>query len=387
MHGLPPPSIVMCVGPIRALPPARLLALADVALAVGLFAASLAYWRLHLGGASALELAAIAAATLPLAVRRRWPAGVLGVIVVARCAHLVVAPLDLLGPWLGGALVAFYSVARHRPRRSAAAVLAGASTAYLAVALVMAGERLLASGPLLAWWLAALVGDSAREHAAGLERERRQREHDAVLEERARISRELHDVVAHHLSVIVIQAGAAQTLLEDGQQVGALVSTIEDTGRQALAEMRRLLGALRGAEPDQAGPPLAPPPGLADVPALAERVGRAGLPVGVAVDGLPGNLSADLDRAAYRIVQEALTNALRHAGPARAEVRIAYLPDRIEIEVTDTGVGAASPVVHGHGIPGMRERVALHAGELDLGPGDRGGFVVRARLPLRDGAA
>jgi signal transduction histidine kinase len=201
-----------------------------------------------------------------------------------------------------------------------------------------------------------------------------------VAEERARIARELHDVVAHSISLMTVQAGAERLVLgADRPDTVQALKQIEVTGRQALAEMRRLLGMLRGPGEEV---DLAPLPGLGQLAALAERVTRAGLPVDLAVDGDVAPVSPGVDISAYRIVQEGLTNALKHSHARRATVRVTYRGETIEVEVSDDGHGGP-PAVNGvgHGLTGMRERVALYGGTLDAGPGPQGGWVLRARLP------
>jgi signal transduction histidine kinase len=225
----------------------------------------------------------------------------------------------------------------------------------------------------------------------------------AVAEERGRIARELHDVVAHSVSVMVVQAGAARrTLAASPDMAAAALGQIESTGRQALVEMRRLLGLLRAGERTDAAA-LAPQPGLEHLESLAAAAREAGLPVEVRVEGEPRPLPAGVDLSAYRIVQEALTNVVRHAGPARATVRVCYGREALEIQVTDDGPGAAGDggglvVVtigpdgvlevpgrgngDGHGLIGMRERVAMFGGTLEAGARPEGGYRVAARLPL-----
>jgi signal transduction histidine kinase len=258
---------------------------------------------------------------------------------------------------------------------------------------VQGGTGYLA-GEILVFWLAGVFVRARRqavalaEHNQALTRQAEQ----AVTAERARIARELHDIVAHHLSVVVLQAAGARA---SGQASDRTLEKIEHSGRQALTEMRRLLGILR--EPDEE-PALAPQPGLGELPALAESVRAAGLPVRLVVDGdgaaLPAALPAAVDVSAYRIVQEALTNVLKHAGSAHAEVSIGYVDNSVTIEVTDDGPGlkATDPVwaeatQGGRGLTGMRERVALFGGDLRAGPRPDGGFAVRARLPVGDGAS
>jgi signal transduction histidine kinase len=198
----------------------------------------------------------------------------------------------------------------------------------------------------------------------------------AVTIERGRIARELHDVVAHNVSMMVVQAGAAERVL-DGEQahVRAALTAIANTGRETVDEMRTLLGVLRTNEDGLA---LSPQPGLADLEQLVANVREAGLPVEVCIEGTP----PPLDLSAFRIVQEALTNALKHAGPARAEVTIRYQGATVELEVQDNGTGSWNGGGSGHGLIGMRERVAMFGGQLEAGRRDDGGFTVRTRLPL-----
>jgi signal transduction histidine kinase len=214
------------------------------------------------------------------------------------------------------------------------------------------------------------------ERAGRLEHERQV----AVEEERARIARELHDVIAHSLSVMIVQAGAGEQVAKRSpERVVEPLRSIQETGRQALSEMSRLLGMLReGGE--ELG--LAPQPGVGDLEALVEQTREAGLGVELVVEGARRSLPPGLDLSAYRIVQEALTNARKHAGDARAEVRLCYRADTLEIEVLDDGPGSGNGVGGGHGLIGMRERVAVFGGSLETGPRPGGGFAVRAVLPL-----
>lgn len=231
-------------------------------------------------------------------------------------------------------------------------------------------------------WVAGRVVRRRRLNEARLEHER-DVAHAAIIDERARIARELHDVVAHAISVIVLQARGGRRLLdtEPDQTRGAL-DAIEHTGRQALVEMRRLVGMLRE---DEGAIALAPHPGLAHLDGLLERVRAAGLPVDLQIDGTSTELPPGVDLSAFRIVQEALTNALKHAGPARVIVRLRYQPDALGIDITDDGVGAAMTRGDGHGLAGIRERVAVYGGNLDAGPGSEGGYEVRVHLPLASG--
>jgi signal transduction histidine kinase len=240
----------------------------------------------------------------------------------------------------------------------------------------------LFSIPLLACWLAGVIVRARRQSAdmaarnAALQRQAEQ----AAAAERARIARELHDIVAHHLSVVVLQAAGARA---SGKPAGPALEKIENSARHALADTRRLLGVLRDTGGDSG---LAPQPGISELDELAGAVRAGGLPVNLVIDGDPAGLPAAVDVSVYRIVQEALTNVLKHAGPASADVRIGCVKDAVTIEVTDngTGVPASQAPAGGHGLAGMRERVAVFDGELCTGPRPDGGFAVRVRLPIND---
>ena len=225
-----------------------------------------------------------------------------------------------------------------------------------------------------------VVGD--RERRAQLaERERDVAAREAVVEERARIARELHDAIAHNVSMMVVQAGAERRTLEpESGPTREVLATIEQIGRGALTEMRRLVGMLRSDD----GDPLSPQPGLGDLPTLVGQVREAGLPIELHVEGEPRELPVGLELSAYRIVQEALTNALKHAGDARATVRVSYAPDSLELEIVDDGAGGPPRTAGGgHGLVGMRERVALYGGRFDAGRAPSGGFAIRVLLPIR----
>jgi signal transduction histidine kinase len=222
--------------------------------------------------------------------------------------------------------------------------------------------------------------EAAEERAAHAEREREAAARVAVAEERARIARELHDVVAHAVSVMVLQVGAIRHKLPDAlaEDRDALRS-VERAGRTALAEMRRLLAAMR-REGDQAE--FSPQPGLDGLDSLLDEIGRAGLPVELRVDGDPFPLPRGVDLSAYRIVQEGLTNALKHAQASNADVTVCYRPDELEIEVRDNGHGSATSDGLGHGLIGVRERVKIYGGKMSAGTAINGGFVLSTRLPL-----
>jgi signal transduction histidine kinase len=342
--------------------------------------------------------------TLPLVWRRRRPLAVGLTTGLATAVYGFAHYPDLAMPIAIGGVVGMYSVAAWGGRR--AALLAG-GVAAVVVVVVMTLPRADAdvvdaafvSLSLAGAWV---LGDRARvqralaaelrERAARLERERASEARRAVASERARIARELHDVVAHHVSMMVVQAeaGPVAVATEPDRAAGAF-EAIAATGRQALVEMRRLLGVLRG-DTDQA-PSLAPQPGLAQVPSLVEQVGRAGLRVELVVEGMEAALPPGIDLSAYRIVQEALTNAVRHGDSGQARVLVRYGEHDLELRI-DNGVGSAvgrrsidsdrQTRRSGQGLIGMRERVSLFGGELRAGSGPNGGFTVVARLPIGD---
>jgi signal transduction histidine kinase len=260
-------------------------------------------------------------------------------------------------------------------------VVAGALLASLGPNLTLSGTGLFTCVSVVVMLLVRrVVGD--RERRAQLaERERDVAAREAVVEERARIARELHDVIAHHVSMIVLQAGAERSILDESNaSTRDVLLTVEQSGRSALTEMRRLLGILR----DDRSEALAPQPGIDDVPTLVGQLREAGLPVELRIEGDPRELPVGIQLSAYRIVQEALTNALKHAGNARARVSVRYEADSLELEIADDGAGAASRAPGGgHGLVGMKERVALYGGRFQANRSPGGGFVVKAALPLR----
>jgi signal transduction histidine kinase len=236
-------------------------------------------------------------------------------------------------------------------------------------------------------WLAGFAlhtraeqADAAEARAAQAERERESAARVAVAEERARIARELHDIVAHSVSVMVLQVGAVRHKLpHELDEDAEALRGVEQAGRAALAEMRRLLGAMRSNGDDLE---LAPQPGLEGLEALVAEVGRAGLPVHLHLEGERVQLPRAIDLSAYRIVQEGLTNALKHAHASRADVTVRYEPAQVRLEVRDDGSGGPTGNGAGYGLVGVRERVKIYGGEMTAGPADGGGFVLSARLPL-----
>jgi signal transduction histidine kinase len=334
------------------------------------------------------------ASTVPVACRVRWPVPAALVVLVAT-GGAVIAAVPHQGafqPFVALVLVA-YAVGSHAEGRSAMLAppaLAGIA-AGLFVAAVVHGQAGGNVVPSFVWlsaaWLVGRIVCSWRRRSVELdllnrelEGQRELRAQAAVAVERGRIARELHDVIAHNVSMVVVQAGAAASVLEGEQpHVRAALEAIETTGRATVDEMRRLLGVLRQSED---GAALAPQPGLAGLETLVAGVREAGLPVDLRIEGSPRQLPSALDLTAYRIAQEALTNVLKHAGPARAALTVRYDAAAVEIELRDDGAGGRSNGAGGgHGLIGMRERVALWGGTLDAGGTERG-WLVRARLPL-----
>ena len=369
-----------------------LLAVAAAAAGVALLATVVAF---DPGSPEALAAYLLVAAhTLPIAVRRRVP---LPALAWALATGAAFAALGYnLVPLSFAILVYVYTAAARRPRRVSLAGLA-ATEAMLGL-LWLARPRSVGDASTLAvdglvvaaaWWLGdgarrrQEAVDAAQERAAELERAREELARRAVTDERLRIARELHDVVAHSMSIIAVQSGVGVHLLDrQPEEARKALVAVEATSRQALVEMRRLLGVLRQeAEPRGS---LAPAPGLAELEALAAEVARAGVRVEARIEGTPFPLPAGLELSAYRIVQEALTNVVRHAGPATARVAVRYAPGRVAVEVVDDGRGG-DPDGRRHGglgIAGMRERAALYGGTLEAGPLPGGGFRVAASLPV-----
>jgi signal transduction histidine kinase len=366
----------------------------DTLIAVVLFGAmaaqlalTAAVHPLAAGGAGLVVSAAVG-------LRRRWPFAALSVAMAAMLVQIA----------LGGRLAHSAAAAIL-----ALAILVYGGGAYLAGSLSTVALALGVVVPTFGVWIqsgsistavtnALLIGAlpwsagrmlRVREAGASAQRELAERvdarrEADAraaTLEERTRIARELHDVIAHSVSVMVIHAGGARLVMgTDTQQAEISLRAAEHAGREALAEIRRLLGVLDTT--DEPGE-LAPQPSLVDVPALIARAQAAGVATQLSVEGQPAAISPALDLCAYRIVQEALTNILKHAEAARAAVSVRWTAEAVELEVSDDGRGNSviSSGDSGHGLAGMRERARMHGGTLQIGPGAAGGFLVRARLP------
>ena len=319
-----------------------------------------------------------------VAVRRRYPAAAgMAAALLADVVAIAWKPPNIASFGIAWLCSLYALTVWTRPRVFALGAAAMALPPLVAIALrgkPAGGLSFTVIALIVMLLVRRVVGDRERR-AQIAERERDVVAREAVVEERARIARELHDVIAHHVSMIVLQAGAERRVL-DGANASTreVLETVERTGRSALTEMRRLLGMLRSDASEQ----LTPQPGLADVPTLVTQLREAGLPVHLEVEGERRELPVGIELSAYRIVQEALTNALKHAGNANASVSIRYGADSLELEIIDDGEGQSAPAATGgHGLVGMRERVALYGGRLDAGIRPTGGFAVRVLLPTR----
>ena len=379
--------------------------LADVTLAVALAAlaaitgVALVAPRAQVAPPSTPVIVAWAVAlAAPLVLRRRWPLLVLAVTTLHFTRYWAVGQVNEIASWviLG---VAVYSAAAYADRRRAR-WMCGACLLWLIGCGVVLSAR---AGPigavevaaiamfdalpfLLAWPLGAMMR-RLREYRAVLEERNRQLDQErevnarrAVLEERVRIARELHDVVAHHVSLMGVQAGVARRLFDrDPPEAVAAIGSVETASRQAIADLQQLVGVLRRQEE---GDDLAPQPSLQRLPELVEHMRQTGLPVKLTTTGEPQQLPAGVELSAYRIIQEALTNTLKHAGPAQAAVTVRYDNGAVEVEVVDDGQGPppARQGTGGKGLVGMQERVRLYGGRLEAGARPGGGFRVYAVL-------
>lgn len=345
----------------------------------------------------ALGWALLVGNTVPIAVRRRWPLISAWTVLGTNLVYWILDyPDDPVGPTL---LIAVYSVGAHVARPTS--LRNGVAMIALIVAVGTLG--VIVPEEDLPWYAipafvvmygtAWILGDNLRTRRAYLaelernaERAESQREaeaRNAVAQERTRIARDLHDVVAHSMSVMVVQAGAARRVIDvNPEQAATALAAIESTGRESLDEMRRILGVLRSDDEELE---LAPAPTIDDFSKLIDHCEQAGLNVALEVDGEPTGLPASVEVSAYRIVQESLTNTLKHAGAGSATVRVAYADDELTVAVTDNGRGAAANRSGaGQGLVGMRERVEAFGGTLTAGPRTGGGFAVTAVLPVRE---
>ena len=335
----------------------------------------------------AAAIGPVLAQTFPLLLRRRFPLTVLVIVFAAS-----IATRFLVGAMPPFALaLAVYTVASHTERRvslwAGIGTLAALPLILIPRAHLDAGESLV---HLIVFVAAAwILGDNVRtkrayyreleERAERLEREQEESTRRATQEEQERIARELHDVIAHSVSVMVVQATAAREIFEkQPERAREALRSIEETGRSALTELRRLLGIVRSQDVERREPQ----PGLGTLEALVDQVRATGLEVELELEPGLGELSAGVGLSVYRIVQEALTNTLKHAQASRARISIGHKGHELMIEVSDDGSGVREPATNGHGLIGMRERVALLGGELHAGARSGGGFAIKVRLPL-----
>jgi signal transduction histidine kinase len=355
--------------------------LPDTAVAVGLAVFEVGSAAVVSGeaGEPRLTWAAVALLllqTLPVAWARRAPVAVWA---ITGTAALVFGVRDYPDPFLPlGPVAALFVVVAQEPRRVGFVV--AASTVVVAVVGSLAAGDSDARDVTLALVLVGLawaLGDVQRRRDERVEAQREKATRDALVRERSRIARELHDVVAHHVTMMVVQSEAGAATGADGERFEALAKT----GREALVELRRLLGMLRDADDEQTAA-RAPQPGLERIDDLVRDVRDAGLSVDVCVEGVRRPVPAAVALSAYRIVQEALTNTLRHAGPAHATVTIRYEDDALDVEIADDGNRTAVSSGSGYGLVGIRERVAVFGGSVSVGARQEGGFVVAARLPV-----
>jgi signal transduction histidine kinase len=350
--------------------------------------------------------------TLALTWRRRAPFAVLAVIIATDIAYYQLGFMSTAADFLA-ILIMAYTVGSRRPGWRGVVVLATAVLTYSTTAIAKDGKISDFAGAFVvlggSWAIGRNVGlrrayvHSLEERATQVEHLREAELRDVAYEERARIARELHDVVAHHVSVMTVQASAALRQLDrDSDRSREALTSVEEVGRAALSEMRRMVGVLREFNAERAGEgpdgqvradtsELMPQPAIADLSGLVDQMTQAGLPVTLTVEGGGGPaLSPGVELTAYRVVQEALTNTLKHAGPAEAGVLLRYGPRDLVVHVTDSGRGLAADLerehngVHplGHGLLGMRERVELYGGAFYAGPRRGGGYEVRARIPI-----
>jgi signal transduction histidine kinase len=331
--------------------------------------------------------------TLPLLARRRYPFGAPAFVLAAGIAISFINSSFIPNSFFAflTILAAAFLFAMQQNRLAFAGLAFGAA----AIAIVVhndpkssPGDYIFVSVVYTTVWMAGIAlgrklsqAEQAQQEVERLQQEREQKAREAVAEERARIARELHDVVGHSVSVMTVQASAVRRRLQpDQEQEREALEIVEQTGREALAEMRRLVGVLR--RPEEA-PALAPQPSLEHLDRLVSQARESGLPVDLRIEGEAEQLPPGVDLTAYRLVQEGLTNAIKHAQATRADVVVRYGEGEVEISVTDDGDGGGDGGGGGHGLVGMRERVAVYGGELEAGPRPEGGYALRARLPVQ----
>lgn len=344
-------------------------------------------------GAETWLLVLAPVAPLPLALRRRTPLLMAALLFTIHVVGEVAAPVDAAeGGFLfavAALLIGMYSTAAYESmlaRAVAGGLLIGVGANW---DLVVGGLSADDFWPfrfffMAGAWVAGRVLHGRGREVDQLEQQQEARTNSAIAEERARLARELHDVIAHNVSVMVVQAGAAQEVLARApQRAVESLENIQRTGRETVTELRRLLGILRVGDEESL---TTPQPGLGEVDALVERVRGTGLPVELEISGRRRELPVSIDLSAYRIVQEGLTNTLKHAAASAVHVQVTYGERDLTIEIVDDGRGASSNGMEGHGLIGMRERVAMFDGKVEFGSTPEGGFRLQAKIPLDEGA-
>ena len=353
----------------------------DLAAAAALVALSqVEVWSHGAGGAHAVAAPTQALTGAAVAFRRRAPLVGVVLAVGATTADALVT----------GTSISLTAIVAWFVLFAAAGASADRLTRFGALFVGVAGSAAMSVGNSVNSFLAASLSSVALPWLAGFlwrrhrDARRLELERDAAVErERARLARELHDIVSHNVGMIAVQATAGDVVFDDDPaQARAALRAIEDGARDALVELRRLLGLLRGED----AVAVAPQPTLSSLPELVERLRTTGLAVALEIDGAPRPIDAALELSAYRVVQEALTNVLKHAQATHAWARLRWLPTALEVEITDDGASAASGNGGGDGLAGIRERVTMLGGELEAGPRSGGGFRVRARFPFRIGS-
>jgi signal transduction histidine kinase len=363
------------------------VAVVAIAVSWALLSSDSVNWPVDSRAPDGFAYALVVAVNAPIAFRRQtWGAA----LAIALCAGTVYAARQYPPiPSPAVPLIVYLAATRLAVRRSLLVLIVAVVISWIGATLAAGATDPQSALIVAGTWLLGhyvrtrrLLVAELQQRATDLEREREERAARAVAEERLRIARDLHDVLAHTMSVVAVQAGTGRLVgpNQPGEAIKALTA-VEETARSAMHEMRQILTVLRTN--DDTGATVTPTPSLDDLAALVAQVTEAGIAVEVRVEGEPRPISTSVGLAAYRIIQEALTNVIKHAGPANASVLVRYTDDDVTLEICDNGRATASTAGGGgHGLVGMRERAAVHGGELIAGPVPNGGFRVRARLPL-----
>ena len=364
------------------------VALAAMALGWLILTGSRADWPADARDPDALAAVLVVVVNATIALRRRAVGAALAIALVGGMIYAARQYPPMASPAVP--LIVYMAATRLDARQSRLVLIVAAVASWVATTVAAGPTEVDAVLIVAGSWLLGhyvrtrrLLVAELEQRAADLERQREEQAGRAVAEERLRIARELHDVLAHTMSVVAVQAGTGRLVGADHPDAAiAALAAVETTARSAMDEMRQILTVLRAD--DGPGASVTPTPGLDDLPALVTQVAEAGIDVDVHVDGEPRPVPTGVGLAVYRITQEALTNVIKHAGRAHASVLLRYTDDDMLVEVRDDGHATAPTVAAGgHGLIGMRERAAVHGGELTAGPDPHGGFVVRARLPVK----